>query len=136
MPELAVIMHWARRDKMFAEELKLARRDRAHIFHDKVLALAEAAQGAHKDHVPGYALAMKGYQWAAEKAAPDEFGNKVTHEGSTEKPIVMRVINTGITRDIKPQIVEVIEKGNDHVQQQARAEASTREDEEGEGETD
>lgn len=133
MPPLDVIFYWQRNDRMFAEELKAARHDRGHVYHDKVVAISEAAQGASKDDVPGLALALKGYQWAAERNAPQDYGSKVTHEGSTEKPIVMRVINTGISREAKPQIIEVIEKGKEHVQQERESEDS-REDEESESE--
>lgn len=119
MPPLHVISHWQRSDRMFAEEMKLARKERGEVYHDRAMAIANAAAEGklHKDDVPAMALAVKTYQWGAEKAKPESYGNKVTHEGSTEKPILMRVINTGISRGPanspihKPdvQVVEVIE---------------------------
>lgn len=109
MPPLPVITHWQRSDRMFMEELKLARKERGEHYHDKALTIANmAAEGKlSKDDVPGYSLAVKTYQWAAERAKPEAYGNKVTHEGNPEKPILMRVINTGISRSAKPDIVEV-----------------------------
>ena len=104
MPPLHVISHWQRTDRMFAEELKLARKERAEYYHDRVMEIAQTAETAHKDAVAGLALSMKAYQWGAERAKPEAYGAKVTHEGSTEKPILMRVINTGISRG-KPDIV-------------------------------
>lgn len=106
MPPYSIITHWQRTDRMFAEELKLARKERGEHFHDKALSIAnKAAKGElSKDDVPGYALAVKTYQWAAERAKPESYGNKVTHEGNPEKPILMRVINTGINRSTKPDV--------------------------------
>lgn len=104
MPPEQVISHWQRTDRMFAEELKIARRERAEFYHDQAMTIAKtAAKGVHKDDVPALSLAAKVYQWGAEKAKPESYGNKVTHEGSVEKPILMRVINTGISR--KPDVI-------------------------------
>lgn len=108
MPPMHVIAHWQRTDRMFGEEMKLARKERGEHYHDKAMEMAKKAESAFKDDVPGLSLAAKIYQWGAEKAKPESYGNKVTHEGSVEKPILMRVINTGISRQPKPdvQIVE------------------------------
>lgn len=104
MPSLEVLSHWLRTEKMFAAEMQLARRERAEHYHDEAMEIAQkAAKGVHKDDVPALALASKIYQWGAEKAKPESYGNKVTHEGSETKPILMRVINTGISRT-KPDV--------------------------------
>ena len=112
MPNLSIISNWQRMDRMFAEEMKLARLARAEYHHEKVLDLAgKAANGEYsKDEVPGIKLGADLYKWSAERANPERYGNKVTHEGSTEKPILMRVINTGINRAAKDVIVEVDSK--------------------------
>lgn len=107
---LHIISHWQRTDRMFAEEMKLARKERGEAYHDKAMDLANAATSAHKDSVPGLALAAKIYQWGAERAKPESYGNKVTHEGSETKPILMRVINTGISRAVKPDVLVVEQK--------------------------
>jgi hypothetical protein len=115
IPPYDVVLHWLRREKMFSAELQLARRQRGHVYFDEAIGYARAAASAPKDMVPGLAAAMKGMQWAAERSLPSEFGTKVVHEGNEEKPIVMRVVDTGIRRDIKPQIVEVIQQtGGQH----------------------
>jgi hypothetical protein len=125
MPPLHVISHWQRTDRMFAEELKLARRERAEVYHDRAMQIANAATSAHKDHVPGMALAAKIYQWGAEKANPESYGNKVTHEGSETKPILMRVVNTGISRAAKPDVLVVEQKGDTHVKESDHRESHT-----------
>jgi hypothetical protein len=133
MPPIAVIAHWQRTDRMFMEELKLARKERGEHYHDKAMTIAnKAAEGKiHKDDVPAMSLATKTYQWAAERAKPESYGNKVTHEGNPEKPILMRVINTGINRSAKPDIPVAVTKEVTNVSEEGRSEAG--EDEESEG---
>jgi hypothetical protein len=104
-PPLHVINHWKRSQVMFAEELKLARRQRAETYHDRVAEIAENAaelRYSSKEDIANAKLATDQYKWLAERGDPEKFGSKVTHEGSLEKPITMRVINTGINR--KPDI--------------------------------
>lgn len=111
MPPIHVISHWQRTDRMFAETLKIARKERADVYFDKAMEIAENAAHLkyHKDEVAGVKLASDLYKWGASKSNPERFGEKVTHEGSTEKPILMRVINTGISRAPRPVVdAEVI----------------------------
>lgn len=117
MPPLHVISHWQRTDRMFAEELKIARRERAEFYHDQAMEIAKKAANREfgKEDVPGVTLAANLYKWGAERANPEHYGNKVTHEGSTERPILMRVINTGINRAAKPDVVVVDKKEVTHV---------------------
>ena len=106
MPPLEVIAHWQRKDRMFAEEMKIARKERGEHFFDRAMMIANnAAEGLiHKEDVPAATLASNLYRWGAERSKPESYGNKVTHEGNAEKPILMRVINTGINRQ-KPDVV-------------------------------
>lgn len=106
MPPLEVIHHWQRIDRMFAEEMKLARRERGEQYFDNAMAIAKEAASGHiaKDDVPAMTLASNLYKWGAERSKPESYGNKVTHEGNAEKPILMRVINTGISR-ARPDVV-------------------------------
>jgi len=105
-PPLHVIQHWQRSQPMFKAELLLARKQRAEYYHDKVADIAENSANLEyqsKEDLANAKLAMDASKWLAEKGSPESYGNKVTHEGSTEKPIVMRVINTGIAR--RPDII-------------------------------
>jgi hypothetical protein len=108
-PPLHVINHWLRSDRMFREEMGLARKARAEYYHDQLAAITENAVNLvySKDEAPVVKLASDNLKWLAEKNNPERYGPKVVHEGSTEKPIVMRVIDTGIRR--KP-IVETTAK--------------------------
>lgn len=106
-PPLHVMTHWKRMDRMFSEELKLARKQRAEYFHDKIIDVAKAAHNAEyetREQIANAKLATDQFKWLAERGDPETFGSKVTHEGSVEKPIVMRIINTGITRN-QPDVI-------------------------------
>jgi hypothetical protein len=105
-PPLHVIQHWQRTQEMFKQELMLARKSRAEYYHDKVAEITENAANlkyGSKEEIAQAKLAADQSKWLAEKGNGERYGSKVVHEGSTEKPIVMRVINTGISR--RPDIV-------------------------------
>ena len=107
-PPLHIIQHWRRSQPMFDAEFKLARKQRADVYHDRVAEIAENAANmgyGSREELAGAKLAADQYKWLAEKGNPDAYGNKVTHEGSEEKPITMRVINTGINRAMKPDVI-------------------------------
>lgn len=107
LPPLEVIQHWQRTDRMFAEEMKLARASRAEVYHERVMEIANNAANlaySSKEDLANAKLAVDTYKWGAEKGNPERYSSKVVHEGSTEKPIVMRVINTGISRNL-PDVV-------------------------------
>lgn len=108
IPPLHIIQHWRRAQPMFDAELRLARKQRADVYHDRVAEIAENAANmgyGSREELAGAKLAADQYRWLAEKGNPDAYGNKVTHEGSEEKPITMRVINTGINRAMKPDVI-------------------------------
>lgn len=113
-PPLHIISFWQRSERMFQEELIIARKQRSEVYHDKVLEIADNAANLRytsKEDISNANLAAKQYQWAAERGNPERYGNKVTHEGSEEKPITMRVINTGINRhkpDIETEAKEIV----------------------------
>lgn len=117
MPSVDIIAFWQRREKMFAEELRQAKRDRAELHYEKVLEIADQAlDGVFPTQAAAASarLASDSYKWAAEKMYPERFGNKVVHEGNTEKPILMRVINTGINRQLPDVVVQsIIEKSKE-----------------------
>lgn len=108
LPPLHVIQHWRRSQPMFNTEVMLARKQRADVYHDQVADIAKLAkEGSYitREEIANAKLAADQYRWLAEKGNPESYGNKVTHEGSTDKPITMRVINTGISRQPLPDII-------------------------------
>jgi len=116
IPPLHIIQHWRRAQPMFDAELKLARKQRADVYHDRVAEIARNAGEMNygsREEIAGAKLAADQYRWLAEKGNPDAYGNKVTHEGSEEKPITMRVINTGINRALPDVVVKAKEVRNE-----------------------
>lgn len=99
--DLAVLHYWQRAYPHFANEIRLARLDRADYYHDKVLEEAENVQT--KDDVIVAKFKVDQYKWAAEKGNPDAYGAKTQVSGSIENKVSMIVLNTGIKR-IKPDI--------------------------------
>lgn len=115
MPDLHVLNSWIRRHEMLRIELDLARKMRGEYYHDEVADIAQKAKDGEfvdRQELAGAKLAVDQFKWLAEKNNPERYASKVTHEGSQEKPIVMRVINTGINR--KPDVeTQVIRRGNE-----------------------
>jgi hypothetical protein len=98
-PDLTVIHYWRRSNASFDEEVKLARKERAEYYHDRVLQLAD--ETLEKDEIPVARFKADQYKWAAEKGDPGSYGNKVEHTGSNTAPAM--VIVTGIQRP-KPDV--------------------------------
>jgi hypothetical protein len=94
LPSLTVVHYWRRTNATFDEEIKLARKDRAEYYADKVIEIAE--QVVDKDDVPVAKFRADQYKWAAEKGDPSSYGNKIEHTGSNTAPAL--VVVTGIRR--------------------------------------
>jgi len=102
LPSLTVIHYWRRSNLSFNEEIKLARKERAEFYHDKVLEITE--QTVDRDEVTVAKFKADQYRWAAEKGDPSSYGNKVEHSGSNTAPSI--VIVTGIKRQPDIEVVE------------------------------
>lgn len=138
VPPLHIINHWRRSQAMFDAEIKLARKQRADMYHDRVAEVAANAAELRyvtREELANAKLAADQYRWLAEKGNPDAYGNKVTHEGSEEKPITMRVINTGINRNLPDVVVQSKEVTNGEINTgtTSGAERSTNEETRGTG---
>lgn len=99
LPELTVIHYWRRTNPTFDEEIKLARKERAEYYHDRVIQIADEV--VDRDDVAVAKFKADQYRWAAEKGDPSSYGNKVEHTGSNTAPSI--VVVTGIER--KPDVV-------------------------------
>ena len=95
LPSLTVLHYWRRTNASFDEEIKLARKERAEYYHDRVLEIADDV--VDRDEVSVAKFKADQYRWAAEKGDPSSYGNKVEHTGSNTAPSI--VIVTGIKRD-------------------------------------
>lgn len=99
LPELTVIHYWRRTNPTFDEEIKLARKERAEYYHDRVIQIANEV--VDRDDVVVAKFKADQYRWAAEKGDPSSYGNKVEHTGSNTAPSI--VVVTGIER--KPDVL-------------------------------
>lgn len=102
LPSLTVIHYWRRTNASFDEEIKLARKDRAEYYHDRVLDLAD--ETLDKDEVAVNKFKADQYKWAAEKGDPASYGNKIEHTGSNVAPSI--VVVTGISRSKEAEVIE------------------------------
>lgn len=107
-PPYEVISHWRRMHPLFNDQLKLARRDRAEGYHDKIIDMATRLDQnggiMSKEEIASKKIAMDAFKWAAEKNDPDSFGKKqeIKHEGNQAPATI--VISTGIVRN-KPDVI-------------------------------
>jgi transposase-like protein len=95
----SAIYYWCNRYPDFAESLALARRERAHYFHDKIIEIANTVPGKPREEVASHRLSADLYKWAAERGNPDYAPNTKITGGGT--PIAITV-STGIPQR-KPQ---------------------------------
>jgi len=105
-PSLQVIHYWRRTNATFDAELKLARKDRAEYYHDKVLDIANTI--TDKEDIPVARFQTDQYKWAAEKGDPASYGNKIEHSGSNIAPTY--VVVTGVPKrkaDVETEAKEV-----------------------------
>ena len=114
-PSIHVISYWRKMQPQFDEEIKLARKQRAEYYHDKVLELANTI--SDDDNVAVAKFKADQYRWAAEKGDPSSYGNKIEHTGSNVAPSI--IVYTGIDRR-QPDIIEVTnEQKNTSVNRQS-----------------
>lgn len=108
-PPIEVISHWRRMHPLFEDNIKLARKDRAEGYHDKIIdmahALSENGGIMSKEEIAAKKVAIDSFKWAAEKNNPEDFGKKqeISHSGNAIAPTI--VVNTGINRNVKPDII-------------------------------
>lgn len=96
MPNLNVLYRWRQMYPEFEDKVKAARRERAEIFHDKIVELAEREDIA-KDDVPWKKTQIDTFKWLAEKNDPNSYGKTQGGGGNSSVTIV---IDTGINRNV------------------------------------
>ena len=109
MPSINRIYGWLNIHPDFKRRYQMARRDRADHFHDKALDIA--LNVGHKDDVPAAKLAVDTLKWAAEKANPEQYGQK-TEVKQTSAQSVTITLHTGVLDTKMPEDIIVDEFGN------------------------
>lgn len=109
MPTINRIYGWLNIYPDFKRRYQMARRDRADHFHDEALSIA--LNVGHKDDVPAAKLAVDTLKWAAEKANPENYGQK-TEVKQTSAQSVTITLHTGVLDTKMPEDIIVDEFGN------------------------
>lgn len=120
-PSLHVIAYWRKMNATFDEEIKLARKQRAEYYHDRVIQLANDLGDDANVAVAKFKADQ--YRWAAEKGDPGSYGNKIEHTGNGNAPSI--VVFTGIDRTPLPDIIEVVDEKSEHNQGQQISESDS-----------
>lgn len=108
-PSLQVIHYWRRTNATFDAEIKLARKERAEYYHDKVLEIADEV--SEKEEIPVAKFKAEQYKWAAEKGDPSSYGNKIEHTGNNVAPSF--IVVTGVPKrkiDIETESREITDE--------------------------
>jgi len=96
MPSISTFNKWRAENPNFADRVKLARKCRAELYTDKIV--AELDEPNHTPaEVSDAKLKFEKLKHLAAVNDPDTYGNKVQHGGNKDNPIVIQV-DTGIRR--------------------------------------
>ena len=109
MPSINRIYSWLQMYPEFKKRYQAARKDRADYYHDQ--ALDRALSVSHKDDVPAAKLAVDTLKWAAEKANPENYGQKTEVKQTGGQSITIS-LQTGVLDTPKPADIIVDEFGN------------------------
>ena len=110
VPSVGQVLRWMKEHKDFGEEYEMAREAQALIAHDKIVDIAHASVGAHKDNVAGLKLSFDANKFLAEKNDKKRYAKEGNSKGSGGTYIQ---INTGVSvdgndeRDFKDIVKEV-----------------------------
>lgn len=106
MPPVSLMLRWKRESEELRTALQEAEKDRAEIFHSRIVDLAEQGlQSLQKDEVPAYKLQIDVLKYLAEADNPDKYKPKPGSENLGSGSVVIQV-NTGINRDSPADTVE------------------------------
>ena len=112
MPRTGQVYGWMNRYPDFKHNVKQARLDRGHFFHDQIVDKAKELDESDSEEITTLGLqkdriVIDTYKWAAEKNNPDAYGARTKISGDAENPIGIQIIDTGIRRrDPEPVTVE------------------------------
>lgn len=96
MPKYSTICKWRKEYPDFDEAYRMARKDRAEVYFNKMLAVVENA-GEDKDEIALARLRSDIYKFAAKVSAPDDYAEKTTIDAKVA--VGTFVIETGIRRE-------------------------------------
>ena len=119
MPSTSLIYQWMARYPDFAWNIKQAKFDRAHTFHDKIVEITERMDGEgclDKETLATTKEVVSNYKWLAEKGNPQDYGASTKISGDRDNPLAITVIDTGIRRRAPVEVVDESEFDRDRIQ--------------------
>lgn len=101
MPDKSTVFRWIRTNEEFRNQYTRAKEESADALTDEMLDIADDASNDwmerddgrldyNGDHIQRSRLRIETRKWIASKLKPKKYGDKVTHEGNDEKPIVLK----------------------------------------------
>lgn len=112
-PGMSVIAQWRAGHSDFEAAIRGARKMGADFYADKIAESLEEGRTLNKDEIPAEKLYYDKLKWLAEKADPEQYGNRTTIAGDKDAPLTL-IVDTGIRRDGPDEIENEIIEGEFH----------------------
>lgn len=109
-PSYSTVCRWKKQNQEFNELLEEAKKDRAEVFMDKIITIADNSMDGKidKDGVTAMRLATDGFEKAASAGDPATYGKAKDQQVRIENLIM---INTGIDAPVvKSQVLDITPK--------------------------
>lgn len=112
-PGVSVIAQWRAAHSDFEDAIRAARRMGADYYADKIADSLEEGRVLNKDEIPAEKLYYDKLKWLAEKADPDQYGNRTKISGDKNAPLTL-IVDTGIQRTGPTEVENEIIEGEFH----------------------
>lgn len=108
MPSTSIIAQWRAKHPELEDAIRAARKQQADFYADKIADQVDETRELSKDEIPAEKLYYEKLKWLAEKADPDQYGNRTKISGDADAPLTL-VVDTGIRRDKPKEIDNIVE---------------------------
>lgn len=101
MPDKKTVFRWLRSHPEFAKQYAIAKEEAADAWAEEILDIADDGTNDwitdekgrtvfNGEHVQRSRVRIDTRKWIASKLKPKKYGDKITHEGSEDAPIVVK----------------------------------------------
>lgn len=87
MPSKGVFLGWCDRDKELADQYARAMELRTELYAEEIVNIADTCEDPTKAR-----LQIDARKWVACKLKPKKYGDKITHEGNEDNPIIQKIV--------------------------------------------
>lgn len=91
MPSKGVFLGWCDKDKTLADQYARAMDQRAELYAEEIVSIADETTDPAKAR-----LQIDARKWVACKLKPKKYGDKITHEGDPENPIIQKIVREAV----------------------------------------